>query len=360
MNRLESVKHVRLPPICSHKDIINIEQDHKDGDYHIIEGSRITTIYGGNSISVAPASICSYSLGRNCILVGLSSGELWKVDPQLELVANVALGQVGEPVRSIYSLDDQMLFLLGSSTILCVYNEALERAFGGDYNLIRDSACLYRMDAGRIENARFLLDASIQGWPLGRGELPNRIKIVTVGQNPMVALHSLTPISEALPDPMAVAADFFSGTVGGWLRGKSHPPPKPKPMSSLASEGMAEQLVTLDDSDRLISHIFPASNGDYLLFDAKHGRLLRFNPHEGLITAQMKGLRGFYVAPVGEQTLLAFNPKRAIIQSISVDDLSLQPIETPAAERIRLLPSGLILTSDESTEPLNLYRLINE
>lgn len=295
---------------------------------------------------------CATLLNPQLLLVGLQDGQLVGLDVRAwEPVGGIILAADVSP-RSIVVLQPEVYLLLGDQQVVAADQQALEEALcRSSIDRLRKHACLYEL--GREMTIRALLplqDERINGWPTTPPMATTTgARLILAGQNPMLGIIQLTPIEEALPDPVIVAADFFSNTVGGWFRDRTAPS-SPTPLLSRLQRGFYTDLLALNDADRALERILPVPSSHLiLLFDARHGRALLLDPRLGLFLRQIKGLRGCLLAFTtmpdqrrGSPILAAYHPRRSYVDFINI---LASPVEILARHEIAPTPQNPQLVS---------------
>lgn len=290
------------------------------------------------------------------LLLGLQDGQLMGLDVRAwESVGSIILAADVSP-RAIVALQPEVYLLLGDQQVMAaeqlVLMDALHRS---SIDRLRKHACVYEL--GRDVTVRALLplhDERISGWPrtpmmmaAPMDSPQTAARLILAGQNPMLSILQLTPIEEALPDPVVVAADFFSNTVGGWFRDRTAPS-SPTPLLSRLQRGFYTDLLALNDADRILERILPVPASHLiLLFDVRHGRALLLDPRLGLFLRQIKGLRGcllaFTALPDQQRPILAaYHPRRSYVDLV---DVLASPVAILARHEISPTPQNPQLIS---------------
>jgi hypothetical protein len=253
------------------------------------------------------------------LLVGLASGELIGIS----LLSDVQptepiLIKENVPINSLH-YDESLLYIqVGDNLLITLLLEALTMSLHHPTDItLKDNGCYYELPTNRVDSMRITTDELVDGWP-EQNDSKSRTKLILTGQGPMLSIVSLPPISEALLDPVGLAADFISSTVSNWLfSSKQTVSPKRKALLDRLPRGHATVLMTLDDSERSITEIIPTTGNHYILLDEQHGRALLFDPHCGIIRRQIKGLRGCQLSVI-DGKLVALQAKRSYIDIIDI------------------------------------------
>ncbi|PJF18215.1 putative kinase [Paramicrosporidium saccamoebae] len=276
------------------------------------------------------------------VLVGTSRGILFLFcTTRMKVIQQIVL--TDSPIRWIGREASLLLILVGECSLITLYENGIDAVLhGGEVEHLRDSGCHYELPVGRVSSIVPVLREEVNGWPEPQ-DTADRVKLIVGGTSPMVSVFTLPPISEALIDPLGLLSNAlsnaFSSTVGGWLNRRSqsrsqsqsqlHAQPRTQspiaPLLTVLPRGHVTSLLELDDSNRTISQIITWKN-HFMLFDAQYGRALSFDPVLGIITGQLKGLRGCQVEE-REGMLVAFHPKRNYIDIISTEGVCLERIE---------------------------------
>lgn len=315
----------------------------------------------------------SFLYADRILFVGFHSGALSAIKlPEWHLLGQVRISS--RPIQAIKCLDEMLYFLVAESepTIIALDLLVVCEYFAGNPNVLGElegRGCVYEgRPGGSIMDIFPLRDEQVQGWPADTDEAISRerVKMVIVGSSPMVSVVSLPPFSEALADPLDMAADFLSNTVASWLTGKSSDKPKVTTVERRLPRASLFPLCTLDDPGRSLTCILSPSreHPPFLLFDAQHGRVLKFDPVDGLILAQIKGLRGCTLHATPDGHLLALHAKRNHIHlldpSITPGNQELQHMELDPHLYGSLVAPAVIsplLVLTNQNDQLVLYKL---
>ena len=249
-------------------------------------------------------------------LIGLNSGELLGISAQLQLTEPILIKEDRRIGRLQW--DDSLLYLLvGDNLLVTLFLDAVEDAFlSNDTSRLKDSGCYYELPVERAITFHLSTDDRIDGWPEPT-TTSGSTKLLVGGAAPMFSIVELPPIGEALLDPVSLAADFISNTVGGWLfKSQANISPKPRALLDRLPRGHVTTVMAFDDADRCIQDIqmLPKDRSVVVLLDQQHGRALLLDPYCGIIRRQVKGLRGSHVSLIADR-LVALHPKRHYIDT---------------------------------------------
>lgn len=280
---------------------------------------------------------------QRLLLLGMQSGAVRAVSLEdWRLLGTLRLSS--RPILVLRPLEATLFCLAGNVSIIALNLPLLCQYFlEGNavlQELARHSGTYEGNVVGEMWDIFPLRNDLVKGWPVLDDECrpPDQVKMVIAGTKPMVALVALSPLSEALPDPLDMAADFLSSTVGAWFRPapssqKDEKSPRIVLVERRLPRAFLSPLITLDDTERTLSRILPSGKASCVLFDAHYGRALKLNVVDGLLETQIKGLRGCALGLIPTGRLLALHLKRNQIQlfdlsgtrSIGPDHLELDP-----------------------------------
>lgn len=262
---------------------------------------------------------CIDELPLELLAVGFDNGTLRIIEEETGVVKH-ELRLTNGPIARIRH-DAEVLYVLMAKTKTIV---AIDLDFfngSNNSNVLVDFACCYELptEFEAVEDIQVLPRGGDYEWP-ETTDYSHYAPLLVVGRHPMMHILRVSPIDEAIGDPLNMASKYLSSKVSSWF-GKSTAAPE-SPQDLLIKQlprGHRHYTPILNEPDRTISRAIEVNNRIMLLQDSHHGRLLWYDFARGTVTWQLKGLRATQIIKVNEK-LIIYYPKQSRIEIYSSED----------------------------------------